>query len=215
MTRITKTLILLLIVLVTNANAQEKREYTTDIFGYKVYKCNGYEEKFGKDIMGNYEYENNRREKASLEKDVFGGMTYSDSNGNEIKYGKIQWAELIRKWNNDEEGFFMNMVDKYMKSRKKQFREEEEEELPGHDIHMGNIDREEFRQDITGDWQYRNSEGQTASLHIDVMGDINYSDSDGNKAVISKKTMHSQRKFRHRNPEEIFRHLVKSILLDL
>jgi hypothetical protein len=213
MTRITKTLILLLIVLATNANAQEKREYTTDIFGYKVYKCNGYEEKYGKDVMGNYQYENNRREKASLEKDVFGGMTYSDSNGNEIKHGKKQWEELMRKYNNDVEGFFMTLVGKYSSEHNKHVTVDED--ILGHEVHTGNGIREEYWQDIIGEWQYKNNEGESASLHIDVMGDLNYSDSDGNKAVISKESIHSHRKYRHRNSEEIFRHLVKSILLGL
>lgn len=135
-----------------------------DIFGNTVIESRGNKIKVGRDIFGYLEYEDNSK-KASLKKDIFDAWIYSDSNGNEIKYSKEFWADIKKGFRNDEEKIFFWLLD----------------------ICKSVTDfKEEYKVDIFGYLEYKNSLKETASLKEDIFDNIIYKDSKDNEIKYSK-----------------------------
>ncbi len=124
------------------------------------YGKNNYKEKYKYNIHGDLEYENNSGVRASLSKDIFDNKVYKDNKHNEIKYSKEFWQDIIADFENDEIRFFLWEMN---------------------ECGQLNNYREEYKIDIFGYQQYRNSKGETASLSKDIFDKFSYKDSRGSK----------------------------------
>ncbi|GGF22204.1 hypothetical protein [Echinicola rosea] len=97
--------------LVIEDNRDYKLEVGQDIFGNITHEesINGRRVAITREKDGGLIYESNRQ-KASLQKDIFDRWIYEDSQNNKLIFSNASWANLARKYGNNERIFqhFMN-----------------------------------------------------------------------------------------------------------
>lgn len=148
-------------------------------------------EKYKRNIHGNLEYEKNGF-KASLSKSIFDEGIYKDSYDNEIKYSKEYWAEILSDFKNKDVQIFFWMIDQC------------------HDIKNY---KEEYKIDIFGHQQFKNSRNQTASLSKNIFDKMIYKDSSGTTIEYSLKEWDRIAK-RNQSDKKAFINLVQRHLLN-
>ena len=202
--------IFLLFFELTSSIAQEKGVCSTDIFGAQVYKSGNYEEKTWIDIFGNKQFKNNIGETASLEKDIFDNMVYKDSRSNEMKIEKTVWIEMLAEVDGDVDALFYDFIAQ--NSGRNNTKVSISIDILGKEIYKENNFSEEFWVDILDIQQYKNSDGQTASLKKDILDRLIYKDSKGNDLTFS--TDEWQRMFQRTGGREraVFRNLINRYL---
>lgn len=120
-------------------------------------------EKFKRTVTGNIEYTcNNFR--ATLSKSIFDEGVYKDNRGNELKYSKEFWSDILNDFENSEIEILYWMQDQCRD--KKNY-------------------RAEFKVDILDRLQYKNSNREQASFSKDIFDKMKYEDSAGNKIEFS------------------------------
>jgi len=129
--------------------------WLVDVFG----KTENAKEKYSRNIHGNLEYES-KNYSASLSRNVFDDGVYKDNRKNEIKYSKEFWTDVLNDFKGNETQLFFQMIDKYYDKQNY---------------------KEEYKVDVFGDCQYKDSNGGKASLSKDVFNVWKYEDSRGNK----------------------------------
>jgi hypothetical protein len=191
-------------------HSQGKDEYFTDVFGAKIYKNGDYEEKIWVDVFGDKQFSNNRGESASLKKNIFDDRIYEDNRSNEVKINKIVWVKMLKDVHGDEDALFYDLIAQNNKQSGSKV--SIEIDIMGKEIYKDNNLTQEFWVDIMDTQQYRNSDGQTASLRKDISGNMNYSDSKGNCLIFTSDAW--QREYRHTGGRErsVFRQLIKKYL---
>lgn len=147
-------------------------------------------EKYKKNIHDDLEYENNQGLKASLSKDIFDTWVYKDSKGNEIKYSKEYWPEIKYDFQNKDIQAFFWMMDQC------------------HDLKNY---KEEYKIDIFGYQQYKNSLNQSASLSKNVFDEMVYKDNKGTEKKFTQKEWNRLVK-RHHSDKKAFIYLIKHYL---
>lgn len=148
-------------------------------------------EKYKRNIHGNLEYENSHGLQCSLSKSVFEEGVYKDNQGNEIKYSKEYWKDIMSDFrDNDVQAFFWLMD--YCRDLKNY--------------------TEEYKVDVFGNFQYKNNKNANASLSDNVQGQKVYKDSkDNNKeysAAVWNRILN-----RHKSEPKAFIMLVNRHLL--
>lgn len=155
-------------------------------------ETNNVKEKYKRNIHGDLEYENNAGLRASLSENIFDDGIYKDNQNNEIKYSKEYWAEILDDFDNKDVQVFFWLMDRA--NNLKNF-------------------KEEYRLDIFGYQQYKNGEGQTASLSKDIFDKIIYKDSNGNKIEFTEANWRKLVR-RHSSDKKAFMYLIHENLLD-
>lgn len=196
-----KLITLILFVIVSlNLSAQYGRDR-----GYEnIYKY------ISTDIFGNLEYSNHYGFKATLIKNIFDDITYSDSNNNEVKYSKEQWAELINDFRGDREYCFAWHIRRYKGSQNE--KSEHTVNIFGDKIYKDNAGNSEtYKKNIFGDLVYENSNDQKAKLRKNVFDEMEYSDS---KGTIRKYKMNEWENliYKYGTEDAIFRILIRKYL---
>jgi len=194
----------------SNLYSREKGSYSTDIFGAKVYKDGNYEESISLDIFGNKQFKNNLGESASLKKDIFNDMIYTDNRNNEVKIDEVVWRSMLEDVHGDIDALFYDLITQ--NTSRNNSKVSIEIDIMGREIYKENNLTEEFWVDILGTQQYRNSNGESASIRKDILDCMNYTDSKGNNLSFSADTW--QRMFRHTGGRErsVFRSLINQYL---
>lgn len=190
--------------------ANQKDEFSKDIFGNDVYKGNGYFESFKRDIFDNLIFENNEGFKASLKKSVFDDMIYSDSKGNEVKYSKEHWANLLKDFRGDEQRTFSWLIDKYSggKNQKVEF----SKNIFGDDVYKGKDGYSEtFKRDIFDNLIFENNKGAKASLKKTIFDVWEYTDSNKTKREFTEDQWRRLLR-KHGSEDAIFKQLVSKYL---
>ena len=203
-------LIFLLLFELTSLMAQEKGVYSTDIFGAQVYKNGNYEEKIWVDIFGNKQFKNNIGETASLEKDIFDNMIYKDNRNNEVKIEKTVWAEMLADVDGDVDALFYDFIAQ--NNRRNNTKVSIAIDIMGKEIYKENNFTEEFWVDILDAQQYRNSNGQTATLKKDIFDKFIYKDSKGNDLTFSTDEWQSMFQRTGGRERAVFRNLINRYL---
>lgn len=86
------------------------------VFFWLLDRCEGlnnFKEEYDVDIFGHLQYSNNKRQKASLSKDIFDKKIYEDSNRNKEEYTPSHWRRIIRKYGSEKK-YFMELVEGYL-----------------------------------------------------------------------------------------------------
>jgi len=122
-------------------------------------------ERYKRNIHGNFEYTYNDF-KATLSKNIFDEAVFKDNFGNELKYSKEFWADIIEDFEGNEMEVFHWMNDQCR--NKKNY-------------------KAEFKVDIFGYLQYKNSKGEKATLSKDIFDKIKYQDSVGSKIEFTEE----------------------------
>lgn len=211
-----KKFILLFILAITCSQLFAQR-YDTDIFGDPNYQSS------------------DLRYQASLKKDIFDNLTFSDNKSNEVKFEKKYLDEFYPNMSGNQESkfdFFRYQVSKYSNEQgykatysvdifdKVVIKDNRGMALEiGKDIH-GNTTYDEkrnnknisIRKDIFGNWVYKTDQIQ-ATLKKDIFDKWIYSDNTGNKLEFSITTWNLM-KHRFGSEEEILFYLVQEFVLD-
>ncbi|MFB9864762.1 hypothetical protein [Rufibacter immobilis] len=187
------------------------------------------------DIFNDLQYESKgQKYKATLKKDIFDNLIFSDNNNNEITYTK-KYLDLNHKGLiTDEEaklsffGYFINryssgrdykakydvdIFDKVIVEDNKNNRVEIGEDIFGNFTYEENRNNSKLsiKRDLSGNLEF-NSEKEQASLRKDIFNKWSYKDSSGNNLEFSNKSW-SKLMQRHGSDEEVFYYLVKKLLL--
>lgn len=160
-------------------------------------------------IFGDLEYKDSDRE-AKLKKDIFDNMIYSDSRGNEVKYSKEHWSDILKDFRGDKEKCFVWLIHEYrgQENQKKEF----SKNIFGDDVYKGNNGyTETFKRDIFDNYIFENNRGQKAKLESNIFDRWIYSDSEGTKHEFSEREWSRLLK-RYASENAIFRVLVADYL---
>ncbi|PXV61893.1 hypothetical protein CLV62_12448 [Dysgonomonas alginatilytica] len=162
------------------------------------------------DIFGDLQYRN-KDFKASLKKNIFDDVIYSDSKKNESKYSKEQWAELLEKFDGDREDCFIWLIRTHRGDENK--KTEHQVNIFGDKITKDNSGNSEtYKRNIFGDLVYENSNRQQAKLRKNIFDEMEYSDSKG--TTRKYKTNEWEKLLeKYHDEEAIFRILVRKYLL--
>lgn len=140
-------------------NGDEKRilAWLVDVFRDN----SNIKEKYDRNIHGDVVYENSSTGfNASLSKNIFDEGIYKDSRGNEVKYSKEFWNDIMSDFRYNDVQVFFWLIDYCEK--------------------LDNYS-EEYKVDIFGNLQYENNKDGKASLSNDIHGNKVYENKSGNK----------------------------------
>lgn len=171
-------------------NGDEKRilEWLADVFS----ESRDVKEKYKRNIHGNLEYVNNSTGlESSMKKSIFDEGIYTDNRGNEIKYSKEFWHEILNDFRNNDVQVFFWMMD-YCENQSNY--------------------KEEYKVDIFGNLQYKNNKGGEASLSNTNNENKLYKDNTGNKREY-KPGVWNRILSRHKSEGKAFIMLVNNHLL--
>jgi len=185
------------------------------------------------DIFGNLQYKSERqRYEASLKKNIFDDLIFTDNNRNEVIFEKKYLDLQYRNWQGREDvrtDIFRDLIRRYQTER--EYRVKHSVDIfgkiiiednrnnrtsRGTDI-FGNPVYEErrngvktsFERDIFGNLIYKSNRRQ-ASLKKDIFNKWSYSDSGGNKFEFSDETWNRLMR-RYGNDENVFMFLIDEV----
>lgn len=195
-----KNLLLILLIFTTlNISAQHGRDRED------MYK------NISVDIFGDLQYRSKNGFKASLKKNIFDDIIYSDDNSNETKYSKEQWAELLNKFQDDRENCFVWLIKTHRGVENT--KEEYKVNIFGDKVYKDNFGNSEtYKRNIFGDLVYENSNRQEAKLRKNIFDEMEYSDSKGTTRKYKTKEWENLLK-KYYDEEAIFKILVRKYLL--
>ena len=145
-----------------------------------------------------------------MEKDIFDNMVYKDSRRNEVKIEKTVWIEMLAEVDGNVDALFYDFIAQ--NSGRNNTKVSIAIDILGKEIYKENNFTEEFWVDILDAQQYKNSNGQTASLKKDILDRLIYKDSKGNDLTFS--TYEWQRMFQRTGGRQraVFRNLINRYL---
>lgn len=203
-----------MLTLLVSAGFAQRTVFETDIFGDLRYESNGY--------------------RATLKKDIFDALTFSDSNGNEIvfeeKYLDSEYRQGLSNDKDAKAGFFRRLIHRYSPENGYRAKYSVDifgttviEDNRGNKIEMGtdifgNPTYKEksggvessFSRSLNGTLEYRSGR-ESASLGKDIFNKWTYSDSSGNKFEFSPQTW-SRLEKRFGSDENVFMFLVRELI---
>lgn len=209
-----------------------KKYITLFLIIASVLQLNAQEIRF--DIFGNLQYvTRDRQYTASLKKDIFDNLIFTDNNSNEVRVMKRYLESSYGDYSADEGfliGFFQGFISAYNHSTgyeatydvdifgNVKFEDNQNSSLEiGRDI-FGNLTYKEngsnvttiIRRDLLGDLEYR-SANQRASLKKGLFNNWRYSDSSGNRFEFSNSSWQLLSEL-HGNEEDVLLFLIGNFL---
>lgn len=188
------------------------------------------------DIFGDLQYSSIRGDyKATLEKNIFDDLIFSDNKGNKItlenKYIQLKYPELLKNKErrldffidviythkedrNYKATYSIDVFDKIIFKDNRNRKTEQGKDVFGNPFYEEQTSgkRVSIEKDLWGNWKYK-SDNEFATLEKDIFDTWKYEDSKGNELEFKNKTWQNLKQ-QHRTEMNVFQYLINQFLMN-